>query len=48
MAKQGLNQTTVTLILSKNGLVLIAEGSSFLVLESEFAFKLANVFCEDD
>ena len=46
VAKQGLDEAAVTLILVHEGLILGAETVAFLCLESDFAFELPDVFCE--
>lgn len=46
MAKESLNETTVALVLLEKCGVFAAEVVGVLSLQSDFAFKLANVFCE--
>lgn len=45
MAEEGLDQTAVTVVLREEGSVLGAEVVALLGLDSDLAFKLANVFC---
>lgn len=46
VAKEGLNEATVALVLLEKCGVFAAEVVGVLSLESDLAFKLANVFCE--
>lgn len=45
VTEESLQKAAVTLILCQNTLVVAAEAVGFLSLESDFAFELANVFC---
>lgn len=45
VTEEGLQEAAVTLVLSQNALVVAAEAVGFLGLEGDFAFELANVFC---
>jgi hypothetical protein len=45
VAKKGLKEATVALVLLQDAGVLAAEVGGFLCLEGNFAFELANVFC---
>ena len=44
MAEEGLNESTVTLVLLDQGLVLGLEAGGLLDLDGDFAFELTNVF----
>jgi hypothetical protein len=46
VAKESLNEATVALVFLKNAGVLAAQVVGILGLEGDFAFELANVFCE--
>jgi len=46
VAKEGLDQATVTLVFLKNAGILAAQVVGILGLEGNFAFELANVFCD--
>jgi hypothetical protein len=46
VAKESLNEATVALVFLKNAGVLAAQVVGILGLEGNFAFELANVFCE--
>lgn len=46
VAKEGLNEATVALVLLEKCGVFAAEVVGVLSLESDLAFQLANVFCE--
>jgi len=46
VAEEGLDEATVTLVFLKNAGVLAAQVVGVLGLEGNFAFELANVFCE--
>lgn len=45
VAKEGLDQATVTLVFLENAGVLAAQVVGVLGLEGNFAFELADVFC---
>lgn len=46
VAKEGLDQATVALVLLKNAGVLAAQVVGVLGLEGDLAFELTNVFCD--
>ena len=45
VAKEGLDQATVTVILLKESAVLLAKSASLLGLQSNFTLELRDVFC---